>query len=131
LSFFDAASFAPAGTSVPVSSGLLASLSWSPDASLLVVQDIDADNHLVDVRQRRRIGDPFSGAAPMAFGIGSFAPDGHTMVLPGPQGTTTWDLVVDRWSAPACRLAGRELTDLEWRTYFSTSGSDRPACAAP
>ncbi len=131
LSFFDAETLAPVGTSVSVSPGLLASLAWSPDARLLVVQDIEAENHLIDVGQRRRIGNPFPGAAPMAFGVGGFAPDGRTMVIPGPQGTMTWDLVVDRWSTPACRLAGQELTDLEWRTYFSTSGPDRPACANP
>jgi hypothetical protein len=91
------------------------------------VQDVTTENHLVDVDQRARVGDPFPGAG--LFGLDGFAPDGHTMVLPGPQGTTIWNLDVAAWPTKACTLAGRDLTQVEWSTYFSAAGAYRSTCA--
>lgn len=129
LSFLDAQSMEQVGSSVPVSSGLLATATWSSDGALVVVQDVNSNNHLIDVGQRARIGDPLPGLGPARFGLGSFAPDGRTMVLPGPRGTTIWNLDVAQWPAKACTIAGRELTPAEWDTYFSASGAYRRTCA--
>jgi hypothetical protein len=52
------------------------------------------------------------------------------MVLPGPRGTTIWNLDVADWPANACTIAGRDLTQVEWRTYFASSGADRATCAS-
>ncbi len=129
VSFLDATTSKQVGSSIPVSSGLLASIVWSNDGNLIVVQDVMAQNHLVDVAQRARMGDPFPGSG--LFGLGGFAPDGHAMVLPGRSATTIWSLDVAKWPAKACTLAGRDLTRVEWNTYFSATGAYRSACATP
>ncbi len=127
VSFLDAKTSKQVGSSVPVSSGLLASIVWSNDGDLIVVQDVMAQNHLVDVGQRARMGDPFPGSG--LFGLGGFAPDGQAMVVPGRSGTTIWNLDVATWPAKACTLAGRELTQVEWSKYFSATGAYRASCA--
>ncbi len=129
LSFLDAATSKSVGTSVPISDGLLATISWSKNGQLVAVQDVKADNSLVDVAQRARIGKTFPGVAPGLFGVSGFSPDGRTMVLPGSRGTTIWNLDVAAWPAKACTLAGRDLTQIEWNTYFSSTGAYRSTCA--
>ena len=62
------------------------------------------------------------------FGVSDFAPDGGALVLPGPQGTTLWDLDAAIWPAKACSIAGRELTSDGWETYFSSAGTQQPTC---
>lgn len=62
------------------------------------------------------------------FGVGSFAPDGKAMVLPGPRGTAIWNLDVAEWPAMACTIVGRDLTRVEWNTYFSATGAYRRTC---
>jgi WD40 repeat protein len=128
LSFFDAKTFEQVGRSVPVSSGLLASIAWSRDGRLVAAQDASTANHLIDVPQRARIGEPFPSHG--LFGTGGFAPDGRTLILAGPHGTTIWDLDVARWPELACMIAGRDLTTVEWDTYFSASGNVRSTCPA-
>jgi hypothetical protein len=129
LSFLDAATLKPTGSSVPLSSGLLAFIGWSNDGELVAVQDVNTDNYLVDVGQRARVGEPFPGVGPGQFGVVGFAPDGQALVLPGPRGTTIWDLRVSRWPRDACTLAGRDLTRTEWDTYFSSAGPYRATCS--
>jgi hypothetical protein len=42
-----------------------------------------------------------------------------TLVIAGADGSVrTWDLRVETWLAKACQMAGRGLTQEEWRTYL-------------
>ena len=54
LSFHEPTTLDQIGSSVPVSSGLIASLRWSADGKLITLQDMNVDNYLVDVEQRAR-----------------------------------------------------------------------------
>ena len=99
---------------------------WSADGKLITLQDVNVDNYLVDVDQRGRIGDAQPGNPSGLFGVSDFAPDGRALVLPGPQGTTLWDLDAATWPAKACTIAGRDLTADEWETYFSSAGTQQP-----
>jgi len=128
LSFHEPTTLDQIGGSVPVSSGIIASMRWRADGKLITLQDINADNFLVDVDQRARVGDALPGSPSGLFGVSDFAPDGLALVLPGPQGTTAWDLDVATWPAKACAIAGRDLTSDEWETYFSSSGTQQPTC---
>ena len=128
LSFHEPTTLDQIGSSVPVSSGLIGSMRWSADGKLITLQDINVDNFLVDVDQRARIGDAQPGNPSGLFGVSDFAPDGRALVLPGPQGTTLWDLDVATWPAKACTIAGRDLTADEWETYFSSAGTQQPTC---
>jgi WD40 repeat protein len=49
----------------------------------------------------------------------AFLDDGHTLMITRSDGTAyTWDTNVEHWIDYACRLAGRNLTDTEWRNAF-------------
>jgi hypothetical protein len=60
---------------------------------------------------------------------GSLSADGETLVEALPDGIRMWDLRVEEQAADACAVAGRELTQEEWSTYFPSE--ERVAtCAA-
>ena len=62
--------------------------------------------------------DSFRGSRP------AFSPDGGRLVTPGfEHGTVSWTLDPEDWRRAACSIAGRELTDDEWRQYLP---SDEP-----
>lgn len=56
-------------------------------------------------------------------GAVAFSADDRLLHFAGSSGSLlTWDLSPASWRAAACRLAGRDLTEAEWRTYLP----DRP-----
>lgn len=78
---------------------------------------------LFDWKTGRPVGQPFPGdSAPVLF------PDGKTLAAGGPQGVVLWDLQPDRWEAAACRMAGRNLTLAEWRTFLPADARPRRTC---
>jgi WD40 repeat protein len=129
IQLLDARTLRPLGAPVVVTLGLIVFVAFSPDSRLLVAQTIDATNRLFDVARRAPIGDAFPGSG-VGFGIASFSPHSDTVVLPGPSGTTLWDLDDAHWRDHACTLAGRNLTRAEWSRYLSSVGAYRPTCAA-
>jgi WD40 repeat protein len=130
LLFFDAVTMRPAGPPLSLTSSILADITFSPHGDLLLVQDLKAANHIVDVRERARVGDPIPGSSgtPPEFGLNSFSTDGKTMLLPSPQGARLWDLDPPDWVRDACTLAGRNLTHEEWHHYFSAFGAYHTTC---
>ena len=49
----------------------------------------------------------------------AFSADGSQLRVSRDDGSVlTWDLDPASWVATACRLAGRDLTQEEWRTYL-------------
>ena len=127
IQLLDARTFRPHGAPVAVSPGLIVFVAFSPDSRLLVGQTIDASNRLFDVNARAPIGDAFPGSG-AGYGIAGFSPDSRTVALPGPPGTTLWDLDDAHWRAHACTLAGRNLTKAEWARYLSSAGAYQPTC---
>jgi WD40 repeat protein/class 3 adenylate cyclase len=128
IQLLDARTYRPRGAPVVVTPGLIVFVAFSPDSRLLLGQTIDASNRLFDVARRAPIGDAFPGSG-AGYGIASFAPHGRTVALPGPPGTTLWDLDDAHWREQACRLAGRDLTQAEWAKYLSSVGAYRPTCS--
>jgi hypothetical protein len=56
-------------------------------------------------------------------GAPSFSKDNTQLLFAGAGGSVlTWNLDPRSWLAAACRLAGRSLTEQEWRNYLP----DRP-----
>ena len=52
-------------------------------------------------------------------GSPAFSADNSSLMLAGTEGSVfAWDLAPRSWLATACRLAGRELTEQEWRSYL-------------
>ena len=51
----------------------------------------------------------------------AFTPDGSRMAsVVGGGGLILWDLTVESWTNEACSVVGRDLTELEWRTYIGS-----------
>ncbi|WP_344063637.1 BTAD domain-containing putative transcriptional regulator [Microbacterium pumilum] len=71
-----------------------------------------------------------SGGVRVGFRVGGFlTADGETLLERVADGIRMWDLRPDEQALSACTLAGRELTEEEWATYFP--GEERVAtCAA-
>jgi WD40 repeat protein len=58
----------------------------------------------------------------------AFSKDGSTLLLASQSGTVrSWNLDVTSWTAAACRLAGRGLTEQEWHNYLPNRPY-RPIC---
>jgi WD40 repeat protein len=131
LSFVDAGTLRPVGNAVPLSTNALTYVVFSPDSRFVLVGDFDAGNHLVDSRERTRIGNPLNGSATLLslYGSAGFSPDGQSMIFPS-RTATIWDLRVSDWRDDACTIAGRDLTRTEWDTYFRAAGAYRPTCEA-
>ncbi|MET0735919.1 MAG: BTAD domain-containing putative transcriptional regulator [Microbacterium sp.] len=70
-----------------------------------------------------------STGEPGDFRVGGFlTADGDTLLERVSGGIRVWDLRPDEQALSACALAGRELTDEEWSTYFP--GEERVATCA-
>jgi WD40 repeat protein len=72
---------------------------------------------LWDTATLKPIGEPL----PQPRGAYSLSrdPGGTTVVAGTSEGIVTiWDVGVERWMATACRIAGRNLTQTEWRRYL-------------
>jgi len=117
--------------------------SLSRDARTLLVMAGDGTALLYDTATGTRIGEPFptdvrplSGAVldyegrpiPVSMPDGFLRPDGLEMALTMPEGVVTWDLDPDHQLEFACRMAGRDLTENEWRTYLAELGDRRSTC---
>jgi hypothetical protein len=48
----------------------------------------------------------------------AFNPDGQQLAIAGDFGILLWDMNLDNWIEAACEMANRDLTPMEWRTYF-------------
>ena len=129
IQMLDAQTFRALGSPHAVAPGIIIFVAFSPDSRLLIAQSLDATNRLFDVKHRAPIGDAFPGSG-AGFGIASFSPHSDTVALPGPTGTTLWDLEDTHWRDNACKLAGRNLTRAEWSRYLSSVGAYRRTCAA-
>ena len=129
IQLLDAQTFRALGSPSAVAPGIIIFVGFSPDSRLLIAQSLDATNRLFDVEHRAPIGDAFPGSG-AGFGIASFSPHSDTVALPGPTGTTLWDLDDAHWRDHACKLAGRNLTRAEWSRYLSSVGAYRRTCAA-
>ncbi|GAA1061057.1 nSTAND1 domain-containing NTPase [Agromyces bracchium] len=128
---------------VPGAVGDLEHPSLSDDSRTLLVMAGDATALLYDTATGARIGEPFptddrplSGAIldyagnPIAVSMpdGFLRPDGLEMALTMPEGVVAWDLDPDHQFEFACRIAGRDLTESEWRTYLAGLGARQSTC---
>jgi hypothetical protein len=63
------------------------------------------------------------------YGALAFSRDSDLLVAAGPgTGPFVWDLDPESWTRNACRLAGRELTPGEWRTYVGSGREGERTC---
>ena len=62
---------------------------------------------------------PITGHNGQIWGQG-FSSDGGTLIRASKDGQVIlWDISVDSWLSLACQRANRNLTQVEWRRFFS------------
>ncbi|GAA1991572.1 BTAD domain-containing putative transcriptional regulator [Microbacterium pumilum] len=90
------------------------------DGRSLMLSGVDNSVSLYDLRDGRKLGDEITTGweNPFFWPSGYLSPDGLRMVTNTKTGVLLWNLAPDRLFEAACRIAGRELTPLEWSTYF-------------
>lgn len=129
VQFRDPRTFAPLGAPVRVGSGVMLTLVFSPDSSLLAAGEYavgaTAQVRLVDVASRQPVGDPFRGIP----GRLSFDPGSAVLARSGTSTTSLWDLDPAVWREAACEIAGRNLTPAEQREYLPNDADPPPTCS--
>ncbi|BDZ56054.1 hypothetical protein [Agromyces marinus] len=99
----------------------------SVDGRTLLITAADGSGMLFDLPSGIRIGEPFR-MDPGTLGAGHLRPDGLEMALSMPEGVVVWDLDPTHQFDAVCRIAGRELSADEWRTYLSDLGEQVSTC---
>jgi WD40 repeat protein len=97
---------------MPVASGALDPISYSPDGHLLAASSFDQTTTLWDLKSRKRLGESFpvkQGVIPAAH----FAPDGNLLIVYLAD-AARWPTSVEAWKKYACQVAGRDLSRAEW-----------------
>jgi WD40 repeat protein len=126
LAVFDTKTF-KAVTALAGSRGGAYRLFSSADGRLLLME-ADRTVSLYDLDSGRRLGDILE-IDKQDIGDATIRPDGLAMAVGGgARGIAIWDLDPAHWATAACRLAGRNLTTEEWKTYLGSLGSYRVTC---
>jgi hypothetical protein len=87
------------------------------------VRGRDGGVWLVDVAARVLLGGPIPHGGPVEDV--AMRPDGGELAVGSGEGVTVWDLRPEAWAIAACRLAGRELTEAEWRDHIGHAAAAR------
>ena len=116
-----------AGPSDPVHTGLVSWVSFSPDGQTLATLGFDGIVTLSAAKDARPQARLLPGAANLNGAI-VFGADGHSLVIAYRDGSVlSFDTDPDTWIAHACAVAGRELSEGEWRDAFGDE-QQRPTC---
>jgi WD40 repeat protein len=92
---------------------------WSDDGRFVASSTVEGRVSYWDGRSGAHLGT----VTVEGQGDPGFSTDNRQLLFAGEDGAVlTWDLDPRSWVATACRLAGRPLTEQEWRTYLP----DRP-----
>ncbi len=92
----------------------------SADGRTLLSSGWDQSITLYDLDDARRLGDEIQmpGAPNVWWPSGFISQDGTTLATNAAEGVLLWDIGADAMRDAACRMVGRDLTELEWSTYF-------------
>jgi WD40 repeat protein len=115
---WDVASGQPLSLPLAGHSGWVTALVFSPDGLTLASGGFDGRLLLWDVTTGQLIGVPLTEFGGRLTAL-AFSPDGQTLYSGTADGTVSqWEVGVEAWSARACALAGRNLTQAEWEQFF-------------
>ncbi|HWQ84153.1 MAG TPA: WD40 repeat domain-containing protein, partial [Anaerolineales bacterium] len=109
----------------------LSALAFSPDGRSLATGSWDRTVQLWDVETGQPVGRPLSGHGDTINGL-AFSPDGETLSSSSRDGTILrWNVDPAAWVQRACQIAGRALSENEWRSFAGPNVPYSPVCAAP
>jgi WD40 repeat protein len=90
-------------------------IEFSPDGSTLATAGQDGTVGLWDVTTQTPIGTPLT-IEPETYAAADLSPDGSRLfAVSAGRRAVRWEVSPEAWKRHACRVAGRELTQREWR----------------
>ena len=109
----------------------LTSLAFSANGETIASASLDRQLILWDARTYQPIGGALSSAAEVIQSL-TFNTSGDTLLAGDRAGNLSgWDVSVASWSKRNCDLAGRNLTEAEWRQFFpEQANAYRQTCPA-
>ncbi|MEQ8677369.1 MAG: protein kinase [Aggregatilineales bacterium] len=94
------------------------SLAFSPDSQILASAGRNQTIVLWDMNNYGILGQPLRGHTAWIESL-MFSADGNLLASGDRDGAViVWDLNIDSWIARACRLANRNLTQIEWERFI-------------
>jgi DNA-binding SARP family transcriptional activator len=115
---------------LPGSRGAIWNMAFSADGKRFLASGVDGFVNVYDTEGWTRLA--VIGADPVSdVPEGFLRPDGGAVLVNNRLGVTEWTLDPERAAAAACRLAGRNLTRLEWTTYMGDTPYRRTCAAYP
>ena len=123
----DLATLEPLG-SLPKPFGGGHTIEIDDDSRTMLVVGWDNRGSLYDLADGIRLGDPLQTVSPERAEGAHLSRDGAHLVTGAPEGVLVWDMNPAAHAEAVCRIAGRELTAVEWSTYFGDE-PQTPTCA--
>ena len=115
--FWDPATGKRVGQPLVGHNGGVDSVAFDPSGRTLATASDDGKIRLWDVATRKLIGAPLPGST--TSGSVTFFPDGKHVLGVFNSGTgVVWNVDPATWNAKACNVAGRNLTEAEWRDFL-------------
>jgi WD40 repeat protein len=111
--FWSARRGGPAAPPLHVATASIAAMSFSPNGKQLAVSSTDESTTLWNLAYRKQVGDSFP-ARPLTITVPVFERNG-ALLIDYLADAAEWSMNVSAWERYACQVAGRNLTQSEWR----------------
>jgi DNA-binding SARP family transcriptional activator/class 3 adenylate cyclase len=131
----DAETLEPSGVEMPGVTSFLEGVRFAKDERRMLLILADRTVRLGDLPTRSFLGDPIelgaytgANAATQPNTWAALRADGDQLAVGTSQGVVAWDLDPETLVEAACRVAGRDLTESEWRDNIGSLAPYRSVC---